>query len=193
MIAGGQDQIHSEKTPSFLYYCFFKAHCHLHNKKDDKFVCSSKDVITGVFWRDATIEQVPTSQCESECKFLHLSLLLSIQCHATLCSCPCGFCWFGVFVVVYFFFFLNKVALPASEHRQTQKGIRDTRKGARRWTYFLWADTYLGAGRSWDELSEVKCFVFGERIFFWKVKEKQRCVYGPIWTASCSWCHSIWI
>lgn len=78
-------------------------------------MCSSKDVITGVFWYDSTIEQVPTSQCESECNFLHLSLLLSIQCHATLCSCPYDLCWFGVFVVVCCF--LKKVALPASEHK----------------------------------------------------------------------------
>lgn len=43
----------------------------------------------------------------------------------------------GLEFLLLYIVFLNKVALPASEHRQTQKGIRDTRKGARRWTYFL--------------------------------------------------------
>lgn len=133
--------------------------------------------------------KVNTNFCIFLCCFLFMpckSMLMPLWAWAT------NLCWFGVFVVVCCFVFFKEGSSPCI-WAQTQKGIRDTKKGARCWTYFLWADMYLGAGRSWDELSEVKCVVFCERIFFWKVKEKQRCVYGLIWTASCSWCHSIWI
>lgn len=186
MIAGVQDQIHGEEH---LHSCIigFLGSLSSAQQKGWQLVCSSKDVITGVFWYDTSTEQV----------FLHLSLLLSIHAMQIHAHAPVGMSnkpllvWSFCCCLLFCFFF--KEGSSPCIRAQTQKGIRDTKKGARCWTYFLWADMYLRAGRSWDELSEVKCVVFCERIFFWKVKEKQRCVYGLIWTASCSWCHSIWI
>lgn len=85
-------------------------------------MCSSKDVITGVFWYDTSTEQVPTSQCESEYKFLHLSLLLSIHAMQIHAHAPVGMSNKPLLVwsfccCLLFCFFLKKVALPASEHK----------------------------------------------------------------------------
>lgn len=78
-------------------------------------MCSSKDVITGVFWYDTSTEQVPTSQCESEYKFLYLSLLLSIHAMQIRAHAPVAFV--GLEFLLLFVVFLKKVALPASEHK----------------------------------------------------------------------------
>jgi len=48
-------------------------------------MCSSKDLITGVFWYDTAMDLVQTSQCESAskiCFFLYCFLLSVIQLHA---------------------------------------------------------------------------------------------------------------